>query len=796
MHGDSSQSVRVLWGWRAAFAAVFGSISVAASAQQTSVATPTRTAAPAAAPSDQLTEIVVTAEKRDSTVQATPISITAISGAELESRGLINVEEVALQTPGMSFRTAGPGQTEYEMQGVSSTGGSVGTVGFYLDETPITPPSFGGIGKVVIDPELFDMQSVEVLRGPQGTLYGAGSMGGTIRLITHQPVLNDFDAAVEVTGSGTASGGGFNRGGSLMLNIPISNDLAALRLVVSSEYRDGWLDRIVVANFPLPSNVACTPLPNFFGCARGNVAAGQFSAVHTQVNWGRLDTLRPSVLITPTDRLTVTLSSLYQRTTAGGYDNIDIPPGCVPGILCGHYQPFDVAEPFYDLVKLLSAVVNYDASFAKITSATSYWTRTEQQVQDASELVQNAGFLPQFIAVPYPETDHSEQFSEELRMTSSGTGPFQWLAGLFYSNFQFDVIQNVVSPNYAGLTGEPTGNIFYANFPYDTKQYAAFAEASYQLVPAWKFTAGLRAFRYRSEVDGVESGLFSISAGPAQYPYAVEISDHGLTPKFNLAYIPNDDLTVYATASKGFRPGGISEPLPLSGPTSCLPALQAVGLGAGSVAYGPDSLWNYELGEKVRLMDGKVTVHSDIFYIRWSDIQQVITLNCPYLLEANSGNARSYGADLEIEARIAMGLTLNLNGGYTNATLNDPVPYAGTPGQPLLNIPKYTAGASLVYEHRVFTDMTLTARVSETLVGPQWDVAFAEAQLPSYALTGLRVGLKRGPLGATIFADNLTNKLAIETINNTFFTGNIPELTRATVNQPRTIGLKLDYHLR
>ena len=792
MHGDPSQSVSSLWGRRAAFAAVLGSMSIAVSAQQTSGGTPTRAAAPATASSDQLTEIVVTAEKRDSTVQATPISITAISGAELEGRGLASVEEVAQQTPGMSFRTAGPGQTEYEMRGVSSTGGSVGTVGFYYDETPITPPSFGGIGKVVIDPELFDMHSVEVLRGPQGTLYGAGSMGGTIKLITNKPVLNEFDAAADVTGSGTA-GGGFNRSGDLMLNIPISEDLAALRLVVSSGYRDGWLDRIVVNPFPLPTN-PCPPAL-FYGCVRGNVARGPFSAIHTRVNWERLDTLRPSLKITPTDRLTIDVSALYQRTTAGGYDNIDIPPGCGGGVLCGHYEPFDVAEPFSDYVKLLSAVVNYDASLAKITSASSYWTRNESQVQDASELTQNAFEVPYFTAVPYPETDHSEQFSEELRVTSSGAGRFQWLAGLFYSNFQFDTTQNVVSSNYAGLTGEPTGDVFYANFPYDTKEYAVFAEASYKIAPDWKLTAGLREFRYRSEVNAVESGLASASGGPERFLDTVNTSNHGLNPKFNLAYIPNDDLTVYAAASKGFRPGGISEPIPLSGPLSCLPALQAVGLSAGSVAYGPDSLWDYELGEKVRLMDGRVTVHSDVFYIRWSEIQQVVTLNCPFLLEANSGNARSYGAEVEVEARVTAGLTVNINGGYTNATLNDPAPFAGPPGQPLLNIPKYTAAASLVYEHPIFDEVTLTARVSEAIVGPQWDVAYAEKQLPAYALTALRAGVGRGQWAATLFVDNLTNKLAVETINNTFFTGNIPDLTRGTVNQPRTIGVKLDYHL-
>ena len=766
---------------------LLGCMSAVATAQITAGATP------AASSSDQLAEIVVTAEKRESTVQATPISITAISGAELSARGITDVEEVAQETPGMSFRTSGPGQTEYEMRGVSSTGGSTGTVGFYLNETPITPPSFGGIGKVVIDPELFDMQSVEVLRGPQGTLYGAGSMGGTIRLITHPPVMNQFDAAVEVSGSGT-DGGGINRGGSLMLNVPISDSLMAFRLVASSEYRDGWLDRIVVNPFPLPSNAGCPPTL-FTGCVRGNVAAGPLTEVYPRVNSERLNTVRPTLLITPTDRLSITISALYQDTKLGGYDNIDIPPGCSSSVLCGHYQPEDVPEPFADTVKLLSAVVHYDASVADITSASSYWSRNETQTQDASEAIENL-IGPPFVRIPYTETDHSAQFSEELRAVSTGDGPFQWVGGLFYSNFQYSLYQYSANSYFADPIANPQGVLVDLDVPYDTKQYAAFAEASYKISPAWKITAGLREFRYRSTLSFIESGLFSPNSVAAPFTENVETSEHSLNPKFNLAYIPDDNLTVYGTASKGFRPGGISEPIPTSGPANCGPSLKQIGYTGSTTTYGPDSLWNFELGEKARLLEGRVSVHSDVYYIRWAGIQQVIPLTCGFLLEANAGNARSYGPEVEIEAKVATGVTLTVNGAYTNATINQPSSFSGVlAGQPLLNIPKYTTSASLEYQRPIFDGMTLRGRASETVVGPQYDIAYAQEQLSSYALTDLRLGLSRDQWTATLFVNNATNKQAILTINNTFFTENIPDLTRATVNQPRTIGVKLDYHL-
>src|ERR1700733_14222578 len=190
-------------------------------------------------PTQDLQEIVVTAEKRTSTVQKTPISITAITGADLQSQGLSDLQSVAQQVPGVSFKTSGPGQTEFEMRGLTSTGGESPTVGFYLDETSLTPPAMAQNGKVVVDPDLFDLNRVEILRGPQGTLYGAGSMGGTIKLATNQPDPHHFAADLETIPSVT-DGGGFNYTGNAMLNAPIVQDVVALRLVATDKIIEGW----------------------------------------------------------------------------------------------------------------------------------------------------------------------------------------------------------------------------------------------------------------------------------------------------------------------------------------------------------------------------------------------------------------------------------------------------------------------------------------------------------------------------------------------------------------------------
>ena len=217
-------------------------------------------AAPAASSSNDLAEIVVTAEKRESTVQATPISITAISGDQLQAQGISGISGIVAEVPGISMRTSGPGQTELEMRGLASSGGAAPTVGFYLDEVPLTPPPFTPLGKVVIDPDLFDLNRVEVLRGPQGTLYGAGSMGGTIKLVTNGPNLTKVEGDIDTTLSGT-QGGGANPGINAMFNVPLVDNMLALRVVVTDKYTSGWIDRDVVANFPFPIN----PCPGW-GC--------------------------------------------------------------------------------------------------------------------------------------------------------------------------------------------------------------------------------------------------------------------------------------------------------------------------------------------------------------------------------------------------------------------------------------------------------------------------------------------------------------------------------------------------
>ncbi len=749
------------------------------------------TLAAAADSRDMLEEIVVTAEKRESTVQDTAISMSAMSGDALQQQGISDLTGVIQAVPGISVRTSGPGQTELEMRGLSSSGGSSPTVGFYLNDYPLTPPAAALVGKVVIDPDLFDLNRVEVLRGPQGTLYGSGSMGGTIKLVTQGAKLNSFEGAVDVTAA-TTSESGFNRGGSFMVNVPLVNDVLAMRIVATDKYTDGWIKRIVESNFPPPTNPGpCGP--GWTGCTRGDVTAVTPSLVVPRVNSERLQGGRAEFLAQPTAALKIEATVMYQKITAGGYSEYDSPPD----ITNARYQPFNTSEPFSDEFRLYGLTLNDDLGFGQLTSATAYYSRDESQTPDVSEQLYSVVGLfgethPTFYPIGFTEADATRQFSEEIRLASKGDGPLQWIGGVFYSNFESIFVQNNVSAPLAylsvgGVAANPTGIIYQAHNPYHIKQSAIFGESTYALTDTLKLTAGLRWYRFQSRADEETSGFAAGSGNATPLLNTFEASNTGVNPKLTLAYEQNHELTVYGTIARGFRPGGINQQIPSSLCT------------ISPETYGPDTTWNAEVGEKARLLGNRVSVNADVYYIRWTGVQQIINQPCGYPLTENAGNAASYGPELEISALLTPELTMTLSGTYTHATLTsvnaqltqaDP---ALVSGLNILNVPKYTETTSLTYLTPVFADYKFMARINNSLVGPVTDIAYTYANLPAYDLVALRLGLVSDKLSAYLFAENLTDKRAALGINTTAFSWQAPALNRVATNQPRTIGLDLKY---
>lgn len=766
------------------------SLTMAASAVIAAACLPAHAADTNAPSADALSEIVVTAEKRDSTVQKTAISITAISGADLAAAGVQSIATVAAETPGVSIRSAGPGQNEIEMRGLTSSGGAAPTVGFYLDESPLTPPAGANNGKVVIDPNLYDLERVEILRGPQGTLYGSGSMGGTVKLVTAAPQLNTFGASVELTGSHT-QGGNDNGDVNFMLNLPLIDDHVALRLVGTSEHNSGWIDRIVENNFPLEPGFSLTAAPGtVIALPRGDVLGTPATAVYHNVNDEDLHSVRASLLIQVNDDLSITPSAYYQRITQGGYNTYDNPPGSSVPVLA-HYQPIDTAEPFADEFTVGSVVVKQHFDGADVTLASSVWNREEKQTMDLSEDFQALTQLNFFLPSPLTEIDSSHQWSEELRVASNGSAPLQWLAGAFYSQFRSEFQQIANDAAWTPIVG--FSNLINEAQPQTIRQAAVFGNASYQLTDEFKVTAGARYFNYRSTFDVTDTGLFATGDDVTVFTSNVTQANSGVTPMASLSYTPSADLTLYGSASKGFRPGGGNQYVPTSGPASCSGALSLFGETSAPTTYGPDTVWSYELGEKSRLLDGRVTLNSAVYYERWHAIQLQVPLPCGFFYSTNGDNAGVYGTEIEVKAKLAEPLTLSLNGGYTHSTYSNNSPETGfTAGERVPDVPSYTAGFALSYDAPLAADYRLTARIDDSQVGPIVDYTFAENQLPSHNIANARVGLARGKAYGYLFMNNLADTRA-ELSDTNSLGANGAFVNRVSTNQPRTVGITIGY---
>jgi iron complex outermembrane recepter protein len=746
-----------------------------------------------------LAEITVTAEKYKSTIQDTPISISALSGDQLAEAGVTRIEDVAHEVPGLSMRYASPGLTEYDARGLASNGGAAPTVGFYLDEIPLSPPALSQSGKVVIDPNLYDIDRVEVLRGPQGTLYGSSSMGGTIKVITNEPKLGVFEGSVQGTLSDTNAAGA-NYGGNLMLNLPLGETLA-LRIVGSDLQRSGWIDNITVSPFPVELS---SPV-------QGNVLAAPVTHVYHDANDERLSSGRLSLLFKPSDDLSVLVTAMDQSLHVGGYDLLDgSPDSASPSrVYDAHYEAFPIRESIRDDIAIFGLTVNANVNFADLTSATSYFNRLGVQVQDASESIyySNQGGTP-FAPVAYYERDPSHQFSQEIRLTSHDRWGLHWVAGVFYS--ELHSIWNEISGSPENVTpAVPDGAYFISFNPYTVKQTALFADGSYKITDQWKLSAGVRWYTYKSQQDEFSWGYDGPNLTPPPAAVVTHASDKGFNPRVNLEYAPTADLTTYATVSKGFRPGGANQilPPPNEPPHCALP---------GPLSFGPDSVWNYELGEKAKLFDNWLTVNGDFYYIQWNDIQQVFTLTCGYQFYNNAGNGRSFGPELEVNAKLSREWTASLSGAWTDAKITHPnaqyLIYLTTqvtepngvthPCQtaagctaPIMNVVKDTASLSLTYATTVMGDYHLSVRADDAFVGPSTDVAYYFGYLlPSYNLANARVTLAHGEWSANLFVDNLTNKVALISANNTSFQFNIPQVVRYSTNQPRTIGTQFNYH--
>jgi len=719
-------------------------------------------------------EIVVTAQKRSETLQHVPFAITAFTQADLERRGVQNLYDVSRIAPSLAVVSSGPGENNLIIRGISSIAGSAATVGYYLDDTPIAASSNAALlsTRGVIDPSALDVARIEVLRGPQGTLYGSSSMGGTVRYITNQPDLEKTEGRIRADLSDTAHGG-FNYNFNGVVNLPVVTDRIALRVAAYYRFDDGYIDRYAID----PTNyLAADP------------TAKKQSNVNTYKTYG----VRAALLIKPTDTLTITPSFLYQYSRLGTPFTFD----AVPGSLKHPIQVRDIDETNTQKSWIANLTVKQEVGPIELTSSTSYYHRTVDLIDDSSKVVNYFFATPTVEPVAMYGRYRNKEFTEELRASTNFEGPFQLIVGGFYHHVKAPLVSGIPFPEgYAYRNDAPFADFdtIYAGTRNATlKEYAGFGEASYKITDTLTARAGVRVFQVNQTFyqtgDGLLNGGYSAVSNKSR--------DHGVTPKFSLQWQATPDKMLYATISKGYRPGGPNNPAPES-----VCGAEVAGLGLSSkqlTAYGPDHLWNYEIGAKTSWLDHRLTINGSAFYIDWSKVQQQIVLNCGFNITANFGKAVSKGGELEVEFRPTRQITLGAGFGYTDATLSNDVPgTAARKGDQLQYVPKWTASGSIEYHDQISALLKGFARLDYSYLGPAnflYDRTSPFHRRAGFSIFNVRLGIDpvEGPWEASLYVNNLFDKQGATDLP-VAISADLPTTRRVALNQPRTVGVAVGY---
>jgi outer membrane receptor protein involved in Fe transport len=768
-----------------------------------------------------LEEIVVTATKRAESEQSVPLSMTTFGSAALEEKAISTFFDYATKVPNLAFAPTGDGVGTARTISIRGISGDNVTA-MYIDETPL-PDS--------LDPRVLDVDHIEVLRGPQGDLYGARSMGGTVRIITKSADFENFSADVHAGLSSTSRTDQPNYTGDGVLNIPLVQGRVALRISGFFDDEAGYFKRSYCTD-PATAGVTCFPLSS--------------TGITTVNNVGAMDTYggTVSLAIKASDSLTITPKIMMQRADYNGFPMADylsmpgngigypVPSG--PYTLPNEMTPsdftqarwFNVPEGGSDWWDLYSLGIHWTTDVGELVSSTAYFDRRVFETEDETDFVYaaitsgcnaaavqagacaNVGTVqPSAIS----ELKDYQRFVQEVRWASNLPGPFQFVAGAFYSDFHGRLPYAAYYPpaiapqlDYTLSGGTPltTGypnTIFAQNFHTDIQEPAVFGNVSYKLTDALKVTAGLRWYQVKTSSSGYEAGLATGGGNPIPSP-AATVTESGVNPKINFEYTLNPDAMVYALASKGFRPGGLVPIVPAGEqgtPTDCVAALKAVDPNislAQTRSFKSDSLWNYEIGTKTSWLNHRVTFNAAAFYIDWSNIQQEILLSCGFQYTANAGAAVSKGGEVEVRARATDELELSAGIGYQDAKITQAS--AASPqqvGSPVYQVPNYTGNGSATYTVPVSSSWNFVSGLDYSYVGRSFSGNNDPAdprERGAYRLIDARFALANGPLEVALVGKNLANEVA-NLGDSRSIAAEVPGRPRLFVNQPRTIGLEI-----
>lgn len=768
-----------------------------------------------------LEEVVVTARKRgEESLQDIPASITALSEEMLENMGASDFEDFAYQVPGLTFNEGGPGEKRYIIRGIQSAGQQ--QVAVYYDEVPLPgiQSASSDSGSQTTDLKVYDVARVEVLRGPQGTTFGANSQSGTVRFITNKPVLNEFEASVRAEYSVT-QGGGDNWGGFAMMNLPLVQDQLAFRLVAYSTDDSGYIDNVRLNMDDINWNETVG--------ARGIL------------RWQPSDTVTLDAMIWHQDRDnggdlryhpydtifndSLTLAEKVALSSdQGGRDNVSE----LAQFQTGDFDVGDYTQtPKPDVQTIYSLTMDWELPFANLTAAASHYDRDFKFKFDSSWILfflgirpatpDDPGLRPDLFPALTDQRQSLEQNAFELRLNSTGDGPLQWLVGGFWrdreSEFQsFVPVTDPITglpfdPGVApGAILPPTPGagiegclpcVFARTASKDIEEIAFFGEVTYAFNDWLEGTVGLRWF----EVDQTDVGQtvfpFALFPPNPSLPREQNVTEDRTITKFQLAASPTDDVTVYALASQGYRLGGTNN--------------------QGVVAIPPlfesDELWNYELGLKSRLFDNRAIFNAAVFHIVWDNLQ--VSGQDPtgaFGFVGNAGKAEVTGVEAELFASptenwdLTFGLSWLPKKELTEDQVSDEIVAPGKAGDEIPRIPEWTANATAQYNFPLpvsgsdawwgflrgefaYKDGSST-ELRPFEISPTGQVSSPnQRDQRSYEIVNLRFGVHAEAWDADIilFAENVFN-----VAGDVFISAANGQPTNKITNRPRTIGLQFN----
>lgn len=757
-------------------------------------------------------EVTVTALKRESAMLDVPFSVAAPTEQVMRERGIEDVEGIAANVAGFTVQNLGPGQSQVAIRGISAgqivrdQPGVKEQVASYLDESVISLSLF------TPDIDLFDVSRVEVLRGPQGTLFCSGSLAGTVRYITNQPEMGITRTFAELGGSLVGEGGA---GGNVKagFNVPLG-DTAALRVA-------GYFTR----------------LPGFIDAVRPDLG------VDDNVNDGARTGVRATVRFAPNDGLSITPRIFYQGVRTDGWNRVDAfnilaNPFTTtrPPVTLGERDQFaQLEEDFSDDFLLADVNINYRIGDLGLTSITSYGYRDILVVRDATALTASITGgslgLPENIYTldaPLNDATTSHTWSQEVRIAGGTPDRFPWVAGVFFSRQDRDYGQDLPVVGFEELSGIPTQGLrapkdvlFFSDLAYDLNQFALFGEATVAVTPAFSLTGGLRFYHFSENKEQVFDGLFANdNTGSSLVSQPGETDANGIAPRIIATYRLAERTNLNAQISRGFRLGGINDPLnePLCTPEDLVTF-------GGRETWDDEKVWNYEVGLKSRILGGAGAVNVAAFYADISDLQATVTAgSCSSRVVFNVPDASSKGIEIEFDVAPVQNFDFAISAGFTDSELGstltstDPagnvtVVSGIEKGRRLPTVPQVQIAAAATYQRPVMTDsiayvtgtyqhigsrftqvgddelgtLDLLSFGANTIGGPLTQSTFLyDAKLPAYDILNLRVGLRRAAWDVSVYLNNLTDERALLSLDRERGTrARISYLT----NQPRTFGV-------